>query len=55
MAVMHLTMKFGTDIFIQSGVIDIFQKLKMLAASSYIDLGEPWDHTRSFIRDAYLL
>ena len=29
MAVMHLHIKFGADIFIQSGVIDIFPKLKM--------------------------
>jgi len=33
MAVMHLPMKFGGDIFIQSGVIDIFPKLKMAAAA----------------------
>ena len=33
MAVMHLHIKFGADIFIQSGVIDIFPKLKMAAAS----------------------
>jgi len=33
MAVMHLPMKFGADIFIQSGVIDILQKLKMVAAA----------------------
>jgi len=33
MAVVHLPMKFGADIFIQSGVIDIFRKLKMLAAA----------------------
>jgi len=33
MAVMHLHIKFGTDIFIQSGVIDIFRKLKMAAAA----------------------
>jgi len=32
-AVMHLPMKFGADIFIQSGVIDIFRKLKMVAAA----------------------
>ena len=32
MAVMHLSVKFGADIFIQSGVIDIFRKLKMMAA-----------------------
>ena len=33
MAVMHLPMKFGAYIFIQSGVIDIFRKLKMVAAA----------------------
>jgi len=32
-AVMHLAIKFGADIFIQSGVIDIFPKLKMAAAA----------------------
>jgi len=32
MAVMHLHIKFGAHIFIQSGVIDIFQKFKMAAA-----------------------
>jgi len=34
MAVMHLPMKFGVDIFIQSGVIDIFPKLKMVATAT---------------------
>ena len=33
MAVMRLPVKFGADIFIQSGVIDIFLKLKMVAAA----------------------
>ena len=33
MAVMHLPLKFGADIFIQSGVIDIFPKFKMAAAA----------------------
>ena len=33
MAVMHLPVKFGADIFIQSRVIDIFPKLKMAAAA----------------------
>jgi len=33
MAVMRLHIKFGTDIFIQSGDIDIFLKLKMAAAA----------------------
>jgi len=33
MAVMHLSVKFGADIFIQAGVIDIFPKLMMAAAA----------------------
>ena len=33
MAMMHLPIKFGADIFIQSGVIDIFPKYKMAAAA----------------------
>ena len=33
MAVMHLLIKFGADIFIQPRVIDIFSKLKMAAAA----------------------
>jgi len=33
MAVVHLPMKFGADIFIQSRVIDIFWKLKVVAAA----------------------
>jgi len=33
MAVVHLPVKFGAYIFIQSGVIDIFRKLKMVAAA----------------------
>jgi len=33
-AVMHRPVIFGADIFIQSGVIDIFQKLKMAAAAT---------------------
>jgi len=37
MAVMHLPVKFGTDIFMQCGVIDIFPKLKM-AAAAVLDL-----------------
>jgi len=28
MAVLHLPIKYGTDIFIQSGVIDIFSEIK---------------------------
>ena len=33
MALLRLPMNFGADIFIQSGVIDIFPKLKMAAAA----------------------
>ena len=33
MAVLHLHIKFGADIFIQSRVIDIFPKFKMAAAA----------------------
>jgi len=32
-AVVHLPVKFGTDIFIQSGVIDNFPIFKMAAAA----------------------
>jgi len=38
-AVMHLPINFGVDIFIQSGVIDIFPKFKM-AAAAILDLLE---------------
>jgi len=42
-AVMHPPIKFSADIFIQSGVIDIFPKSKMAAAaifgfSGYVNL-----------------
>jgi len=33
MAMMHLHIKYGTDIFNQSGVIDIFPKFNMAAAA----------------------
>ena len=33
MAVIHLHIKHGTDIFIQFGLIDIFPKFKMAAAA----------------------
>jgi len=33
MAMIHLPIKFGADIFIQSGVIDIIPKFKMAAAA----------------------
>ena len=38
MALLRLPMKFGADIFIQSGVIAIFAKLKMAAAAAVLDL-----------------
>ena len=37
MAVMNLAIKVGEDIFIQSGVVDIFPTLKM-AAAAILDL-----------------
>ena len=39
MAVMHLPVKFGADIFIQCGVIDILPKLTMAAAAILDFLG----------------
>jgi len=33
MAVMHLPIQFGADIFIQSGVTDIYPKFKMAVAA----------------------
>jgi len=33
MAVVHLPIKFGVDIYIQSRIIDIFLKFKMAAAA----------------------
>jgi len=41
MAVMHIPVKFGADIFIQSGVIDIFPKFKM-AAAAILDFKIMW-------------
>jgi len=41
MAVMHLPIKFGADIFIQSEVIDIFPKFKMAAAAN-LDFQVMW-------------
>jgi len=41
MAVVHLSIKFGVDICIQSRVIDIFPKCKM-AAASILDLQFMW-------------
>jgi len=39
MVVMNLPIKFGANIFIQSGVIDIFPILKMAAAAIFDLLG----------------
>jgi len=44
MAVMHLLVKSGADIFIQSGVIDIFLKFKM-AAAAILDFQVKWIST----------
>jgi len=46
MAVMHLPLKFGADIFIQSGVIDIFYEIqdggcRHLGFSGYVNLTIP--------------
>ena len=46
MAVMHLHIKFGADIFIQSGVIDIFREIqdggrRHLGLSDYANLAIP--------------
>jgi len=41
MAVMHLHIKYGTDILIQSGVIDIFPKFKM-AVAAILDFQIMW-------------
>jgi len=41
MAVVHLPVKFGADIFIQSGIIDIFLKFKM-AAAAILDFQIMW-------------
>ena len=56
MAVMHLPVKFGADIFIQRGVIDIFPKLKM-AAAAILDLlgGSHGTNPRRRIRGPYSL
>ena len=55
MAVLHLPIIYGADIFIQFGVINIFPKWKMAAAAILDLLGESWDHPRRRIRGAYLL
>jgi len=56
MALVRLPMKFGADIFIQSGVIDIFFRNSIWRPPpSWICLGEPWDHPRSLIHGAYLV
>jgi len=55
MAVMHLPVKFGADIFIQYGVRHFFPKLMMAAAAILDLLGKPWDHPWRFILCAYPL
>jgi len=55
MGVMHLSIKFVADIFIQCGVIDILPKLKMAAAAILDLLGESWDHPRRHTLGAYSL
>ena len=45
LAVMHLSIKFGADIFIQSRVIDIFPKFKMAAAAILIYRLCEFDHS----------
>jgi len=55
MAVMHLSIKFGANIFIQCGVIDIVPKLNMAAAAILDLLGEPWDQPRKHTCGAYTL
>ena len=53
MAVLHLPIKFGADIYIQSGVIDIFSDIKDGGRrhSGFVG-GEPWDHPRRHTRGA---
>ena len=48
MAVMHLPIKFGADIFIRYEVIDIFPKLKM-AAAAILDLVGEATHVGAFV------
>ena len=43
--VMHLPVKFGADIFIQSGVIDILPKLKMSLIAVFVLLTPKFDGT----------
>jgi len=44
MAMMHLPIEFGADIFIKCVVIDILPKLKMEAAAILDLLGGAWDY-----------
>jgi len=53
MAMMHLPIKLGADICIQSGIIDIFPKLKMAAAAILDWFGGTWDQPQRCIRGAY--
>jgi len=47
LAVMHVSLKFGADIFIQFGVIDIFPKFKMAAAAILELLGSHGTPTKA--------
>jgi len=42
MVILPVAIKFSADIFIETGSIDIFPKLKMAAAAILNLLGEPW-------------
>jgi len=51
MAVMHLPIKFGADIFIQSGVIDIFFKIKDCGRRhlGFVSVNHGTTHKASFV------
>jgi len=55
MSVVHLAIKFGAGIFIQSAVIYIFPKFMMAISAILHLLWEPRDHLRRLIRGAYPL
>jgi len=55
MVVMHLRVKFGANTFIQSGVIDIFQKIKDGARRHLGFFENPQKYPLRLIRGAYPL
>jgi len=55
MVVMHPPVKFGANIFIQSGVIDIFPKIKNGVRRHLGWFWEPQNYPRRLIRGAYPL